>query len=579
MATDLTLRPSIGKRPAQTMVVVALALCFALGAVAAGAQDKERAAPSPLLPARGATDAPVTILLFSDFECPYCAGAEQVLGDVRKTMGADIQIVFKHNPLSIHPNAPLAHEAAIEAARQGRFWEMHDVLFANQQRLELPHLIGYAERLGLDVAAFRAALQDRRHRPAVERDLLEGRALGVTGTPTLFVNGRRHDGVPSLQQLTTFVKAALNGDPVAEAAGPLKPDALDLSGAPVRGTADAPITIVEFSDFQCPFCARANGTIEAVLKRYGSKVRLVFKHFPLSFHDDAPLAHRAALAAGEQGRFWEMHDLLFRNQAAMKRADLVRLAGTLGLDVGRFTSDLDQPRFDAVVERDVAEGSRVQVDGTPTFFINGERLAGAQPLEAFVKAIDRELGIGVRPAAGATIPGEVLDLAMTRGPFDAPLTIQWFADVGSPLHRDAVKLLRRVLEAHPGDVRIVFQHRPFDGRPEGRIAHEALMSAAEQGRFWELHDFLLARPDLRDVAAIARYVPRLGLDGDWFSEGIATGRARTAIERDLAKAKMQDVRGTPTFFVNGTRIDGVVTVDEIENVIAKELSKVEAGSR
>ena len=127
--------------------------------------------------------------------------------------------------------------------------------------------------------------------------------------------------------------------------------------------------------------------------------------------------------------------------------------------------------------------------------------------------------------AGTPMVNIVGDHATYHLTFDAPLTIQWFADVGSPLHRDAVKLLRRVLEAHPGDVRIVFQHRPFDGRPEGRIAHEALMSAAEQGRFWELHDFLLARPDLRDVEAIARYVPRLGLDGDW-REGVADGFTR-----------------------------------------------------
>ena len=123
------------------------------------------AAAVNVLPARGAATAPIVILLFSDFECPYCARVEPVLEEVRKTFQKEVQVVFKHNPLPIHPHAPLAHEAAAEAARQGKFWEMHDALFANQRELELPHLVARAERLGLDVAAFRRALETRVHRP------------------------------------------------------------------------------------------------------------------------------------------------------------------------------------------------------------------------------------------------------------------------------------------------------------------------------------------------------------------------------------------------------------------------------
>jgi protein-disulfide isomerase len=173
----------------------------------------------------------------------------------------------------------------------------------------------------------------------------------------------------------------------------------DLAGAPVKGPADAPVTIVEFSDFQCSFCFRANATVSQVLEKYAGKVRLVFKHYPLDFHPDAPLAHRAAMAAQQQGQFWEMHDRIFANQRAMKREDLLAHAKALGLDVPRFTADLESDRFKTVLDRDLAEGGKVGVDGTPTFFINGVPVVGARPLEAFTAVIDRALAGGAPSGA------------------------------------------------------------------------------------------------------------------------------------------------------------------------------------
>jgi protein-disulfide isomerase len=534
---------------------------------------------TPLLPPRGESSAPIVVLLFSDFECPYCARVEPVLDEVRKAFAGQVQVVFKHTPLPIHPRAPLAHEAAIEAGRQGRFWEMHDLLFADQQRLEKADLIARAEKLELDIQAFSAALEDGRHKAAVARDVAEGRALGVTGTPTLFVNGQRLVGVPAAPQLIAYIRSVLSGTATTDAEPRFDVSTLDLAGAPTRGPADAPVTIIEFSDFQCPFCGRATSTIENVWKNYGGKVRWVFKHFPLDFHPDAPLAHRAALAAGEQGKFWEMHDAIFANQRAMKRDDLIRHATSLGLDMTRFVSDLDDVRFDRVVKRDTVEGMRAGISGTPTFFINGERLVGAQPFEKFTAIIDRELGTRatntafVRPAAGEFVPPESLDQVMSMGALDAPVTIRWFADFGSRLHKDAVALLKQVIAAHPTDVRVVFSHRPLEGREESMFLHEATLAAAEQGKFWEVHDLLVARP-LQNKETLTNNVTRLGLVRDWFEEAISTGRARAALVRHLAEAKELDVRGTPTFLVNGTRIDGIVSLDVMEGEIGKARSAV-----
>ena len=231
-------------------------------------------------------------------------------------------------------------------------------------------------------------------------------------------------------------------------------------------------------------------------------MRWVFKHFPLRFHADAPLAHRAALAAGEQGKFWEMHDLIFAQskRCATRRFDRA-CRPALGSTRSRFVDGLDDAsRFAAIVKRDVAEGKRVGVDGTPTFFVNGQRLDRGPAVRGLQGRDRSRAGQSAARLPSPTRRRRVRcrircsSSAMSIGPADAAVTIRWFADFGSPLHRDAVALLKRVVAAHPRDVRIVFHHRPLEGRPQAWLSHEASLAAAEQGKFWELHDLLLNRP-------------------------------------------------------------------------------------
>ena len=255
------------------------------------------AAQTTMLPSRGEPSASMVILLFSDFQCENCAKAEGTLKEVRDAFPKDVQVIFKHSPLPDHADAPLAHELAVEAARQGKFWEMHDLLFANQAKLKRADLDGYAKTIGLDMQAVAKALDGRTHRPLVERDMAEARALGVTGTPTLYLNGRRAAGVPPAPAMINVIKSLLAGGDGTEPA-PVPMSTFDLTGAPAKGPADAPVTIVEFSDFQCSFCLRANSTVAQVLEKYQGKVRLVFKHYPLvELHPAAPSGHQASLAA------------------------------------------------------------------------------------------------------------------------------------------------------------------------------------------------------------------------------------------------------------------------------------------
>jgi protein-disulfide isomerase len=173
---------------------------------------------------------------------------------------------------------------------------------------------------------------------------------------------------------------------------------------PSWGPADAPVTIIEFSDFQCPFCSRTVGTIRQIRAKYKDKVRFEFRDFPLPIHPDAPKAAEAARCGAEQEKFWEMHDKLFVNQQRLRPADLSRYAQELRLDIGAFTECLESGKYKAVVQRDKAEGERVGVTGTPTFFINGRFLVGNVPFDVFSDIIEEELKNRTAGAAGASTP-------------------------------------------------------------------------------------------------------------------------------------------------------------------------------
>jgi len=177
---------------------------------------------------------------------------------------------------------------------------------------------------------------------------------------------------------------------------PNRPDAnkeydVDLAGAPTKGPDDAVVTIVEWSDFQCPFCNRVTPTLAKIEEEYGDKVRVAFKHMPLSIHPQAPQAHAASEAAHRQGKFWEMHDKIFADQRDLSVATLASHARAIGLDMDRYNADIADARIKKKIDDDMAQASKLGVTGTPSFFINGRFLSGAQPFENFKRMIDEAL--------------------------------------------------------------------------------------------------------------------------------------------------------------------------------------------
>ncbi len=188
---------------------------------------------------------------------------------------------------------------------------------------------------------------------------------------------------------SAFIEGLETKQSVAYKLGPYRID-VESSGA-AKGPASAPVTIVEFSDFQCPYCSRVVPTLKQVEEKYGDNVRVVFRHFPLNFHKEAQKASEASLCADEQGKFWEMHDLLFEEQRALQVADLKDKAKRLELDSEKFEKCLDSNKYYAQVQEDIQAGVLAGVSGTPAMFINGRFLSGAQPFEEISKVIDDEL--------------------------------------------------------------------------------------------------------------------------------------------------------------------------------------------
>jgi protein-disulfide isomerase len=315
--------------------------------------------------------------------------------------------------------------AARAAGEQGKFWEMHDKLFANQQQLDRAAFEKYAQELGLNMGKFKAALDAQKGKEAIEADAAAGNKIGARGTPAFFINGKFLSGAqpfesfkakideelknaealvakgtPKAHVYEAVLKEAKSEVPAAPAAAPSEdkgPEAdtkvyeVAAGESASKGPKGAPLQVIIFSDFQCPFCSRVEPTLAQMEKEYAGKVRFVWKNYPLPFHNNAEPASEAAMAAHAQGKFWQMHDKLFQNQQALDRASLEKHAQDLGLNMAKFKADLDASKYKSIIEAETKEGQAVGVTGTPAVFINGRKISGAYPFETFKKIADEEL--------------------------------------------------------------------------------------------------------------------------------------------------------------------------------------------
>lgn len=387
-------------------------------------------------PFRGNPLAPLTMYVYSDFQCPFCSRhfvqTEPAINE-RWVQDGRLRVIFRDMPLTgLHPNAPAAHESAACAGEQSaaRFWDMHNKLFESQAEWSnladpQPVFARLAGEVGADVVAWQSCVDGNSTLPALQAGLDAAAALGFDGTPSFQLVG--NDGLTysiiGAQPFASFESAiedllagkTPNGpraesDPSqgipfwASAEGmAVDPDnpGRTVAGDHTRGSADAPVVVIEFSDFQCPYCRKHHEGTQAALDAQfvdAGQVRWVYKHFPLPSHAQAPAAGVAAECAGQQGRFWEMGDALFAGVDDWSVADpdpvFIELAAGLDLDTDAFAACLLDPDIAALVDADVAAGA-AYVQGTPTFIVragnHGRIIPGALPEATFIEQLQMVL--------------------------------------------------------------------------------------------------------------------------------------------------------------------------------------------
>lgn len=348
----------------------------------------------------GDPDAPVTIVEYTDYQCPYCQRhAQETLPQIVSEMidNGRVRYVIKDFPLdSIHPYARDGAAAARCAGDQGAYLKMHEAIFDNQSdwvgENAAQILAGYAKELGLDIDAYNQCVSNGRYNSAIQANQDEGIQLGVSGTPAFFINGFVFSGALPYDTFAANVALAESG----ELAAMFTPHSI--------GSPDAPVTIIEYTDFECPFCNKYfTETFPQIKENYidTGLVRYVFKDLPLtSIHPRAGAAAFAARCAGDQGAFMGMHDMLFVKQSEWNTAqDIDSLlaffngyAEELGMDTEAFTTCIMTGKHQSAIMADLEEAIGFGIQGTPAFFINDTFVSGAQPYAEFERIIEEKLG-------------------------------------------------------------------------------------------------------------------------------------------------------------------------------------------
>lgn len=392
-----------------------------------------------------------------------------------------------------------------------------------------------------------------------------------------------------------------DGTPLAEVTP------LPVGDSPILGPEDAPVTVIVFTDLECPYCAMAHAEFEELLE-LRDDVRIVFKHTPLPFHENAVPASVAALAAGEQGRFWDFVDRAYANQDALSPDALLGHADALGLDLEAFKKSMNERRHLETIQADIDLAVRVGIQGTPTLFVNGTRLGKMVPAGEFADIVEGERA-KIRRFVDAGVPEDEARWRVVALNYSAPeasaqeedeepnepeiayvptddrpakgasqddalVTLVAFSDFECPFCARANPMLETILENHP-EVRLVYRHFPLTSiHPNAVPAAVAANVAHESGKFWELHDLLFEAHDELSLPRIKELAAQVGVDTEaidarFTDDGID---AEKLIE-DMRLGSELGVRGTPAFFVNGTPIFGAVPVEEMSALVNSELER------
>lgn len=603
-------------------------------------------------PTWGRRDAPVTIVEFADFQCPFSQRVQATLAELRRRYGPDkLRIVYRHYPLPFHakarPAALLSMHTFERSGNEG-FWRLHDAYWADQKSID-DVMAREAARLGLSMEDIEDMAKNA-DKPRLDAAEANAKQAGITGTPGFLINGVLLSGAQPIEKFAEIIDQQLEKAAALVASGtprrrvyaeltkaqwkpaPPKPQEKEdlavyrvpVGKSPVYGKPTALVTIVEFAEFQCPFCGRVVPTLHQLALQYGDKVRFVFKHQPLPFHANAaPAAHLAIEARAQRGEagFWKAYDRLFgkecsNNPQASSKNDcdasggqwidhqqhldmpgLLAHAVALGLDRNRVNAAITSKKYAAEIEADQDLADDVGAHGTPTFFINGRKLVGAQPIEKFMAVIDDELAkaqalvqSGVKPAQvyerimasakGATLEKKVIPAPTrdnpSRGPANAKVVVQWFSDFQCPFCARVRDTIADLEKAYPGQIRVVWRNLPLPFHGNAEPAAEAAMEAFRQkgdAGFWAMFDLLYAAGTTGlDRPALDGFAVQLGLDPARFADALDNRAHRAVIDGDMKVASAAGISGTPAFVINGHYLSGAQPLAKFKRVVKAALA-------
>jgi protein-disulfide isomerase len=596
------------------------------------ASDEDRVPVGPEDASRGAATAYVTLVVFSDFRCPYCNRLSSVVDRLRDAYGGDVlRIVFKHVPAANVAQAKLASTVAQGVfALKGpdAFWKYRDLAVHETQPAGQDVIRKWAIQAGLTPGDIDAGLEKGAWADKVERDMALAKRLGVNEPPVSFVNGVVVSGAAPFEVLKDVVDVELakaktleeSGVPrnriyqQAVAANAAQLNALHernelddpkaiwrvpVGTSPQRGKLTALVTIVEFSEFDCPTCKRQAQALERIRGAFADRVRLVWKDAPTASHARASsVAYFARAARAQKGDagFWDMHDRIFA-ASGIDDNDLEMIARMAGLDAKAAMAAMKNQTAKKDLEVDRELGEDVEVSATPQIFVNGRRLIGEQPYERLAAVVEEEvkkaeslLRSGIEPLAlydwfikegrpqeprRANVP--VPSNAPYRGAVEGPLVIQAFAEAPCPACRRAEPIVEEAMKAFPGQVKLVWRDLPTAARAaESPLAAEAAREAyAQKGNegFWKMQARFgvsvtaLTRDELEVCAK------DVGLDLDRFRKALDNHTHKPTIDSEIKAANDFQITITPTYVVGQYVIGGVPGLARFLRYAARALAE------
>lgn len=590
----------------------------------------------------GSSTAPCTIVTFQDLQCPFCGRSWQTLVELEGIYGRErLRIVYKHFPLPFHDDAlPWGRvaQAVFESKGAEAFRDFVSKVFELRGNISDAQIRALANSEGVSSKSLDDLLLDQNSVvwKKLDDDAVLARLLNVQGTPHFFVNGVRIVGAQPVEEFKRAIDAELSAAQSLRRAGTKTEDVFGIRvkvnlaleseeeharsapGAttpdndstvydvpvdhqPVEGPSDALVTIVEFIDYECPYCRQVEATREQLLKRYGNLLRFTVRHNPLSFHERALPAARLAIEAFRQkgnSAFWEIHRQLLGSEN-LNDTTLLALANSLKLDHFRAGRAIKGPSHQDVLDEDASLAFTLKASGTPHFFINGVRVSGAQPLETFTQTIDEQLARARELLKSGTPASAIYSTLMKRAvrpdPFEhktvppptannpqrgdaaAPVVIDTFIDFQCPYCSQLPPILSELQRDFPGQVRIVYHSRPLPFHGHARVAAEAALEAFSQrgnAGFWKMFDRLFEVQSIfgaYELAELERYAKEQGLDVQRFRHALNEHEHEREIVADETIADLADISGTPACVVNGIFIAGAQPVGSFKQAVRAAL--------